>query len=132
MNKILTSHNLGLKRWCSEFDLQVLETYFKYSLHVLFRYKDGKIIIESERIKLTKTSKETFALEIERFKIEDSGSYSVVATNALGSLTENFNLDAITAPHIVKDILSEIFADEGKDLTLDLTVSGTPAPDVKW
>ena len=67
------------------------------------------MIIESERIKVVKESEDTFALVIERVTIEDSGSYSVVASNALGQMSDFWQ--------ILKQLLKTCQVDEGDAIT---------------
>ena len=96
------------------------------------RYKDGQIIIESERIKMVKESDETFALIIERVKIEDSGSYSVVASNAMGQMSEFWQMVANAPPTFLQQLIKESQANEGENITFEVKVEGNPAPTLKW
>ncbi len=56
------------------------------------RYKDGQLIIASERIKFTELEDGRFQITIERVTLEDTGSYSVVASNAIGQMSEFWKL----------------------------------------
>ena len=95
-------------------------------------YKDGQMILESERIKVVKESDESYALVIERVKIEDNGSYSVVASNALGQMSEFWQLVANAPPAFLKELLKTREADEGEAITFQVQVEGNPMPTVIW
>lgn len=95
-------------------------------------YKDGQMVIESERIKVVKESEDTYALVIERVKIEDSGSYSVVASNSLGQMSDFWQLVANAPPAFLKELLKTREADEGEAITFQVQVEGNPMPSVKW
>ena len=86
------------------------------------------MIIESERIKVVKESEDTFALVIERVTIEDSGSYSVVASNALGQMSDFWQMVANAPPAFLKTCQ----VDEGEATTFQVQVEGNPMPTVKW
>lgn len=96
------------------------------------RFKDGQVIIESERIKVVKESEDTFALVIERVTIEDSGSYSVVASNALGQMSDFWQMVANAPPAFIKELLKQREAEEGEAITFQVQVEGNPMPAVKW
>ena len=98
----------------------------------IIRYKDGQMIIESERIKVVKESEDTFALVIERVTIEDSGSYSVVASNALGQMSDFWQMVANAPPAFLKQLLKNCQVDEGEAITFQVQVEGNPMPAVKW
>ena len=90
------------------------------------------MIIESERIKIVKESDETFALIIERVKIEDSGSYSVVASNAMGQMSDFWQMVANAPPSFLQQLAKTSEANEGENITFEVKVQGNPMPDVKW
>ena len=90
------------------------------------------MIIESERIKVVKESEDTFALVIERVKIEDSGSYSVVASNSLGQMSEFWQMVANAPPAFLKELLKNVEVDEGEPITFQVQVEGNPLPTLKW
>ena len=95
-------------------------------------YKDGQMIIESERVKIVKESDDTFALLIERVTIEDSGSYSVVASNALGQMSEFWQLVANAPPSFIQELLKHREVDEGETITFEVKTEGKPKPNVAW
>lgn len=95
-------------------------------------YKDGQMIIESERIKIVKESENSFSLVIERVLIEDSGSYSVVAANSLGQMSEFWQLVANSPPSFLQSLLQDAEATEGESITFEVKVDGNPKPKVAW
>lgn len=90
------------------------------------------MILESERIKVVKESEDTFALVIERVTIQDSGSYSVVASNALGQMSDFWQMVANAPPAFLKELLKTSQVDEGEAITFQVQVEGNPMPSVKW
>ena len=95
-------------------------------------YKYGQTLIESERIRIVKESDDSFALVIEKVTIEDSGSYSCVATNALGQMSDFWQLMANAPPSFIKELLKSREAEEGEAITFQVQVEGSPAPALKW
>ena len=81
---------------------------------------------------MVKESDETFALIIERVKIEDSGSYSVVASNAMGQMSEFWQMVANAPPTFLQQLIKESQANEGENITFEVKVEGNPAPTLKW
>lgn len=90
------------------------------------------MIIESERIKVIKESDDTYSLLIERVTIEDSGSYSVVATNPLGEMSDFWQMIANAPPFFLKQLLKNMETEEGESITFQVQVEGNPKPTVKW
>ena len=95
-------------------------------------YKDGNLVIESERIKIIKESEESYALVIEKVVIEDSGAYSVVASNAIGQMSEFWHLVTNAKPSFVKGMLKDKEVEENGSINLQVQVFGNPLPSVKW
>jgi hypothetical protein len=95
-------------------------------------YKDGQMIIESERIKIVKESEDTFSLFIEKVTIEDSGSYSVVASNSIGQMSDFWQMVANAPPVFLKNLLKTCEVDESESITFQVQVEGNPMPEVKW
>jgi len=95
----------------------------------LCRYKDGQLILESNRIKFKQISPEKFSLTIQHVELEDSGNYSVVATNAIGQMSEFWNLLAQMPAKITKPLPKETV---GENVKLTVGFQGTPAPTAKW
>ncbi|XP_021952038.1 obscurin isoform X2 [Folsomia candida] len=94
-------------------------------------YKDGQLIIASERIKFTELEDGRFQITIERITLEDSGSYSVVASNAIGQMSEFWKLVAQQPAKIIRKLPTEYTTDLGtKGNQLNFSVQGVPEPTV--
>ncbi|XP_046823070.1 obscurin isoform X4 [Vespa crabro] len=95
-------------------------------------YKDGQLIQESERIKIEKEGSDIYKLVIKSVRIEDAGSYSIVARNEINQTTEIWNLTVKSPPKIRKRLGSIPVIDEGDTLTLLIEVDADPEATVKW
>ncbi|XP_015514042.2 obscurin isoform X6 [Neodiprion lecontei] len=95
-------------------------------------YKDGQLITESERIKITKDSKGAYSLTIKNTRIEDSGSYSIVAKNEISQTSEFWNFSVKSPPKIKRKLGEPKVINEGDSLTLLIEVEADPKPTVKW
>ncbi|XP_047356863.1 obscurin isoform X3 [Vespa velutina] len=95
-------------------------------------YKDGQLIQESERIKIEKEGSDVYKIVIKSVRIEDAGSYSIVARNEINQTTEIWNLTVKSPPKIRKRLGSIPVIDEGDTLTLLIEVDADPEATVKW
>ncbi|XP_020711861.2 obscurin isoform X6 [Athalia rosae] len=95
-------------------------------------YKDGQLITESERIKITKEDNERYTLTIKNARLDDTGSYSIVAKNEISQTSEFWNLTVRSPPKIKKRLGEPKVIDEGDSLTLLIEVDADPEPTVKW
>ncbi|XP_035730756.1 obscurin-like isoform X5 [Vespa mandarinia] len=95
-------------------------------------YKDGQLIQESERIKIEKEGSDIYKIVIKNVRIEDAGSYSIVARNEINQTTEIWNLTVKSPPKIRKKLGSIPVIDEGDTLTLLIEVDADPEATVKW
>ena len=117
---------------CSSICVCVCRIELARNISVASRYKDGQMVIESERIKIVKESENSFSLVIERVLIEDSGSYSVVAANSLGQMSEFWSLVANSPPAFLQSLLKNAEVTEGESITFEVKVDGNPKPKVAW
>nr|CAD7588174.1 unnamed protein product [Timema genevievae] len=95
-------------------------------------YKDGQQINQTDRVKIKKETSEKYTLSIEKTKIEDGGSYSVVASNEISQTSEFWQFTVHSGPQFVKSLNSSIDTNEGETITLEVKVQGDPKPEVKW
>jgi hypothetical protein len=95
-------------------------------------YKDGQLVIASERIKFTQESEDKFTITIERVTLEDGGNYSVVASNAIGQMSEFWNLVAQMPAKITEKFSSLVECSEKESASLTVKVGGNPTPTLKW
>ena len=95
-------------------------------------YKDGHLIEESSRISVKKESNDTYTLFIKEAKLEDTGSYSVVAKNEISQTSEFWKFDVKCPPKITKKLGEPRVIDEGDTLNLQIEVETVPEPNVVW
>ncbi|XP_047105588.1 obscurin isoform X3 [Schistocerca piceifrons] len=95
-------------------------------------YKDGQQIVQTDRIKIIKETSETYTLSITSTKLEDSGSYSIVATNEMSQTSEFWKFVVHSGPQFLKTMNKSVEAREDDTITFEVKVQGDPKPDVKW
>uniref|UniRef100_A0A1B6FN80 Obscurin n=1 Tax=Cuerna arida TaxID=1464854 RepID=A0A1B6FN80_9HEMI len=96
-------------------------------------YKDGKVIQKnSERVKTYNEVTGTYELVIDKATLDDTGSYSVVATNELSQTSEFCKVEVHSPPEFVKTMTKHLEVSENDTVTLQVKARGDPAPTVKW
>ncbi|KAK7869432.1 hypothetical protein R5R35_008161 [Gryllus longicercus] len=95
-------------------------------------YKDGQEIKSSDRIKVTKESSESYSLTITKTTLEDTGSYSVVASNEISQTSKFWKFTVNAGPEFVKSLEKMVECREADTVILETKVTGTPQPEVKW
>lgn len=95
-------------------------------------YKDGQLIQESERIRIEREGSDVYKIVIKSVRMEDAGSYSIVARNEINQTTEIWNLTVKSPPKIRKRLGTIPVVDEGDSLTLLIEVDSDPEATVKW
>lgn len=117
-------------------------------------YKDGHAVKENDRVKITK-KKDIASLEIKKAVIEDSGSYSCIATNTSGKVSEfamltvngtsfystwfinpefvkmSFTICKLDPPKFLKE-LKNTECKESETIKFEAKITGNPEPSVKW
>ncbi|XP_057331161.1 obscurin-like isoform X6 [Microplitis mediator] len=94
-------------------------------------YKDGQILEASDRLSMTRDG-DHYSLIIKECRLDDIGSYSVVAKNEINQTSEFWNFDVRCPPKIKKKLGEPKVIDEGDTLTLLIEVENTPEPTVVW
>ncbi|XP_075733476.1 obscurin isoform X5 [Rhipicephalus microplus] len=94
-------------------------------------YKDGQAVVEDDRVKITQPAEDKHALIIEHAKVEDSGNYSCVISNTMGTQT-GFSAVSVNAPPKFLQKLKDYEASETENVTFRVKVSGNPKPNVCW
>ncbi|XP_031635461.1 obscurin-like, partial [Contarinia nasturtii] len=99
---------------------------------------NGKPInTNGERYQLVSDSDTTHTLKINDAELSDAGEYSLIATNAYGSLTSSAAVSIVKdkqkgqAPEFLK-CLEDINAEIGSLVKLSVQISGIPEPKIKW
>ncbi|XP_037503804.1 obscurin isoform X6 [Rhipicephalus sanguineus] len=94
-------------------------------------YKDGQAVVEDDRVKITQPGEDKHALIIEHAKVEDSGNYSCVISNTMGTQT-GFSAVSVNAPPKFLQKLKDYEASETENVTFRVKISGNPKPNVCW
>nr|XP_018906231.1 PREDICTED: muscle M-line assembly protein unc-89 isoform X4 [Bemisia tabaci] len=96
-------------------------------------YKDGKVINSSDRVKLSYDEESTtHTLYIQRASMEDTGSYSIIATNELSQDSAFSKIQVMAGPRFTKEMPKAMTTKEGDNVTFQVKVKGDPEPEVKW
>ncbi|XP_047481488.1 obscurin-like isoform X2 [Penaeus chinensis] len=94
--------------------------------------KDGKQLMESDHIKFTKESDTVFAFKIDSMQMDDCCTYTVVASNPMGQVSEFFTIATDSAPQITRGLDPEIEKRFTYDIALEVRGTGSPKPMAKW
>ncbi|XP_017890129.1 obscurin isoform X5 [Ceratina calcarata] len=95
-------------------------------------YKDGQEIRENDRVSIIKEDSETYKLIIKSGRLDDTGSYSIVARNDVNQTTEIWKLKVLSPPKITKGIGEAQILDQGETLTLSVEVDSVMQAGIKW
>lgn len=90
---------------------------------------EGVVIEASSKYKFLHEDAETMSLVIKDVQPEDAGNYSVTATNEMGEDKGTVNLQVKCPPKIKK--ITDYTVKAGEKLSIDIEVTGNPAPNVK-
>jgi hypothetical protein len=71
-------------------------------------------------------------MTILRANMDDSGTYSVCATNEVSQATEYWNLAVSQPPKFIKGLVKSMDCKEQENVSLDVKIQCKPAPQVKW
>ncbi|GLG93475.1 Obscurin [Gryllus bimaculatus] len=94
-----------------------------------------KLTIEVEGMPVpdvTKESSESYSLTITKTTLEDTGSYSVVASNEISQTSKFWKFTVNAGPEFVKSLEKMVECREADTVILETKVTGTPQPEVKW
>lgn len=100
-------------------------------------YKNGELIPDEGRfVHIDAVKEEVFTLVIENTQLDDAGEYTCIAINEVDEVSCTAVLTVKPkeiAPDFTKEPETSTFdVNTGKDVTLDLKVSGKPEPEVEW
>lgn len=95
-------------------------------------YKDGQEIKENNRIIIEREGNETYKLTIKNARLDDTGSYSIVARNEVNQTTEIWKLKVLSPPRIRKGLGEPVIIDQGANLVLTVEVDSVMPPSIKW
>ncbi|XP_042234486.1 obscurin-like [Homarus americanus] len=94
--------------------------------------KDGKPLVESDRIKFGKDADNVWSLKIDAMQMGDCGCYTVMAVNPIGQVSEFFNLESDAAPQITRGLDPETEKKLNYDIAFEVRATGSPKPDARW
>ncbi|KAG7203298.1 hypothetical protein KM043_010391 [Ampulex compressa] len=95
-------------------------------------YKDGKLVQANERISILKEQNDTYKLVINKTRLDDAGSYSIVARNEINQTTEIWKMNIKSPPKMKKKLGEPQVVNEGDTLTLYVEIESELQPTVKW
>ncbi|XP_029048165.2 obscurin-like isoform X4 [Osmia bicornis bicornis] len=95
-------------------------------------YKDGQEIKEDNRISITKEENDTYKLTISNSRLDDAGSYSIVARNEVNQTTEIWRCKVISPPKMRKKLGEPQILDEGDTLTLFVEIESQVPTNITW
>jgi membrane carboxypeptidase/penicillin-binding protein PbpC len=94
---------------------------------------NGQPLSTSERFQITETEDGTSTLAIKNAELGDKGVYTAKATNAVGEAEAKTTLNiAGIKPTITTDLDAALQATKGESMTIKLSATGTPKPDIVW
>ncbi|CAF4258248.1 unnamed protein product [Rotaria sp. Silwood2] len=94
---------------------------------------NGQPLPTNDRFQVTETDDGTSTLSIRQAEFADQGDYIARATNAFGKVEAQTILSiACIKPVINADLNAALQATKGEAMTLKISVSGIPKPDVVW
>ena len=94
---------------------------------------NGQPLSANDRYQTTDAEDGTSTLSIRSAELTDKGVYTAKATNAVGEVEAKTTLNiAGVKPILTNDLEAGVQATKGDSLTLKLTATGTPRPDVIW
>jgi Immunoglobulin I-set domain len=85
----------------------------------------------NERISFEKDGSK-YKMTILKANMDDSGTYSVCATNEVSQATEYWNLAVSQPPKFIKGLVKSMDCKEQENVSLDVKIQCKPAPQVKW
>jgi membrane carboxypeptidase/penicillin-binding protein PbpC len=94
---------------------------------------NGQPLPTNERFQITETEDGTSTLAIKNAELGDKGVYTAKATNAVGEVEAKTTLNiAGVKPVLTNDLEAGIQATKGESMTIKLSATGTPKPEIVW
>lgn len=96
-------------------------------------YRDNNPIIADDRVTIHEDKPNVHSLHFAASTLEDKGSYTCKAKNRFGEAEAKINLNVNSVkPAIVRDLSDQQVIEKGKPLELQVEITGTPTPQIKW
>ena len=94
---------------------------------------NGQPLPTNDRLQITETEDGTSTLAIKNAELTDKGVYTAKATNAVGEAEAKTTLNiAGIKPVITTDLDATLQATKGESMTIKLSATGTPKPEIVW
>ncbi|XP_065086396.1 obscurin isoform X3 [Ochlerotatus camptorhynchus] len=94
-------------------------------------YKNGKEFKENSRIKFL-TAENYHIIKYNPATAEDTGNYSIIATNEISQATEFWEFTINSPPRCTHGLPEETIVNEKEDIELFVKADGNPTPIVRW
>lgn len=95
-------------------------------------YKGGHVMEETSRISMVKEGSEKYKLVIKEARMEDAGSYTLVAKNEINQTSDMWDIKVKYPPRIINKLEEKQLVNEYDSLTLLVQVDADPKPTVTW
>lgn len=95
-------------------------------------YKNNQLIVESDRVKILKEGEDTYRLVIKGARLDDAGSYSIVAKNEINETSQFWDLTVKYPPKITKKLGEPRLIEEGDTLTLFIEAESDYPITTQW
>ena len=96
-------------------------------------FKDNTPIVPDERITIHEDKPNVHSLKISSAQLDDKSAYICKAKNRFGEIDAKINLNVNSIkPTIIRDLQDQQIIEKGNPLELQIEISGTPSPQVKW
>ncbi|KAJ8872079.1 hypothetical protein PR048_025680 [Dryococelus australis] len=96
------------------------------------RYKDGKQVFSSSRVKVKQESDGVYSLAISDAQLEDSGTYLLVAASDVAQTSQFWKFTVLSPPQFIKTLKKTVDLREDDNFILEVKVEGDPKPEIKW
>jgi len=96
-------------------------------------YKDNTPIVADTRITTSEDKPNVHQLKLTRTQLDDKSAYICKAKNRFGEIDAKINLNVTSIkPVIVRDLSDQQTIEKGQPLELQVEITGTPQPQIKW
>ncbi|CAF1491714.1 unnamed protein product, partial [Adineta ricciae] len=96
-------------------------------------FRDNVPIVADQRITMREDKPNVHSLQIAQSQLDDKGTYICKAKNRFGEIDAKMNLIVNSIkPVITRDLTDQLSVEKGNILELQVEITGTPQPQVKW
>lgn len=95
--------------------------------------RDNVPIVADDRISIREERPNVHSLHFANAQLEDKSSYTCRGKNRFGEAEAKVNLNVNSIkPVVVRDLNDQQVIEKGQKLELQVEITGTPAPNIKW